>query len=153
MRNSSSSNSNPSGVQGICPSGWHVPSNAEVTQFKNYIMSQSSNICGSTSSNIAKSLASTSNWASTNVTCAIGNNLSSNNSSGFNVQPAGYIYDGGTNPEFRYFGSHSFIWTCTQYGSSTANYDLYMIYASAYIYADSYLTSTQPGSVRCVKNQ
>ena len=153
MRNASSSNSNPSGVQGICPSGWHVPSNAEVTQFKNYIMSQSSNICGSTSSNIAKSLASTSNWASTTATCAIGNNLSSNNSSGFNVQPAGYIYDGGTNPEFRYFGSHSFIWTCTQYGSSTANYDLYMVYASASIYADSYLTSTQAGSVRCVKNQ
>lgn len=29
MWNWSSSNTNPSGVQGICPTGWHVPSDAE----------------------------------------------------------------------------------------------------------------------------
>jgi uncharacterized protein (TIGR02145 family) len=29
MKGAASSNSNPSGVQGICPGGWHIPSNAE----------------------------------------------------------------------------------------------------------------------------
>ena len=29
MQNSSSSSANPSGVQGVCPNGWHVPSDAE----------------------------------------------------------------------------------------------------------------------------
>jgi len=29
MANSASSNTDPSGVQGICPIGWHIPSNAE----------------------------------------------------------------------------------------------------------------------------
>ncbi len=29
MANSASSNANPSGVRGICPQGWHIPSNAE----------------------------------------------------------------------------------------------------------------------------
>jgi uncharacterized protein (TIGR02145 family) len=29
MNNSASSTANPSGVQGVCPSGWHIPSDAE----------------------------------------------------------------------------------------------------------------------------
>jgi uncharacterized protein (TIGR02145 family) len=31
------SNENPSGVQGICPDGWHIPSNAEWEELHNYI--------------------------------------------------------------------------------------------------------------------
>ena len=40
MRNSSSSDANPSGVQGICPTGWHVPSDEEWKQLTNYVSSQ-----------------------------------------------------------------------------------------------------------------
>jgi len=29
MNGASSSDANPSGVQGVCPSGWHIPSDAE----------------------------------------------------------------------------------------------------------------------------
>lgn len=32
MKGSASSNSNPSGIQGVCPSGWHLPSNVEWNQ-------------------------------------------------------------------------------------------------------------------------
>ncbi len=39
MHGQNSSESNPSGVQGICPTGWHVPSNAEWTQLFEYIVS------------------------------------------------------------------------------------------------------------------
>jgi uncharacterized protein (TIGR02145 family) len=35
-----SSASNPSGVQGACPPGWHVPSDAEWDQLVNYVVSQ-----------------------------------------------------------------------------------------------------------------
>lgn len=35
MNGADASSSNPSGVQGICPNGWHVPSNAEWEQFYN----------------------------------------------------------------------------------------------------------------------
>lgn len=38
MHNSSASNANPSGVQGICPKGWHVPSNAEWIQLRDYLL-------------------------------------------------------------------------------------------------------------------
>jgi len=37
MNGASSSNSNPSGVQGICPDGWHVPSHHEWTQLEQFI--------------------------------------------------------------------------------------------------------------------
>lgn len=37
MGGSASSDQNPSGVQGVCPNGWHVPSDAEWTQLTDYI--------------------------------------------------------------------------------------------------------------------
>ena len=37
MNGESSSDSNPSGVQGVCPDGWHVPSDAEWTELSDYI--------------------------------------------------------------------------------------------------------------------
>lgn len=40
MNGASGSNSNPSGVQGICPTGWHVPSDAEWTQLVDYFVAQ-----------------------------------------------------------------------------------------------------------------
>jgi len=40
MNGESSSSGNPSGVQGICPDGWHVPSDAEWTELVNYVVSQ-----------------------------------------------------------------------------------------------------------------
>jgi hypothetical protein len=40
MAGSSSSNSNPSGVQGVCPPGWHMPSDNEWTQLVDYVISQ-----------------------------------------------------------------------------------------------------------------
>lgn len=38
MNGATSSNSNPSGVQGICPNGWHVPSEAEWTELTDFLI-------------------------------------------------------------------------------------------------------------------
>jgi uncharacterized protein (TIGR02145 family) len=35
MNNSASSTANPSGVQGVCPTGWHLPSRAELAVLGN----------------------------------------------------------------------------------------------------------------------
>jgi uncharacterized protein (TIGR02145 family)/uncharacterized repeat protein (TIGR02543 family) len=40
MNGAASSNTNPSGVQGICPTGWHLPSNVEWSQLVDYVVSQ-----------------------------------------------------------------------------------------------------------------
>lgn len=45
MCGESSSSSNPSGVQGICPNGWHIPSDDELYQLENYL---STSACNST---------------------------------------------------------------------------------------------------------
>ena len=44
MSNDTSSTELPSGVQGICPSGWHIPSNREWSVLVNYIDSATSGI-------------------------------------------------------------------------------------------------------------
>ena len=40
MNGEESSSANPSGVQGVCPAGWHLPSDAEWTQMLNYLMNE-----------------------------------------------------------------------------------------------------------------
>src|SRR4030042_875983 len=37
MNGAASSIANPSGVQGVCPTGWHLPSDAEWTQLTDYL--------------------------------------------------------------------------------------------------------------------
>ena len=37
MNGASGSTYNPSGVQGVCPKGWHLPSHAEWTELKDYL--------------------------------------------------------------------------------------------------------------------
>ena len=115
MGNNSSSSANPSGVQGICPIGWHVPSDAEWTQLTNYVSSQNQYLCNTNNTYIAKSLASTTGWNSSSTTCAIGNTPSNNNATGFNALPAGDYYSG-----YNDFGKYAIFWTATGGGGNGA---------------------------------
>jgi uncharacterized protein (TIGR02145 family) len=89
MNGTSSSTANPSGVQGICPNGWHLPSDSEWTQLTDYVSIHSAYLCNNDMSNIGKALAATTGWNSYATTCAIGNNSNTNNSTGFSALPAG----------------------------------------------------------------
>ena len=118
MHGAASSSANPSGVQGICPSGWHVPSDAEWTQLTSYVSSQSLYVCGSDNTDIAKALASTSGWNSGTNTCAVGNDQTSNNTTGFSAVPAGDC-DGSS---FYYAGYSAYFWSSTEFSSYGAYY-------------------------------
>ena len=96
MRGSASSSENPSGVQDVCPTGWHVPSDAEWTELTDYVSSQSEYACNGTSIYIAKALASTTGWNSFSSNCTVGNTPSDNNATGLGIVPAGY-YSGNYN--------------------------------------------------------
>ena len=115
MGGSSSSSVNPSGVQGICPVGWHVPSDAEWTQMTDYVSSQSQYVCGSDSTYVAKALASTTGWSSSPYTCAVGNNQSTNNETGFSAFPAGDFYNG-----YNYVETYANFWCATEYNNDGA---------------------------------
>ena len=111
MNGADFSNSYPSGVQGICPNGWHVPSAAEWEQFRNYVQSQEEFWCGNNSSYIAKALASTTGWNTASISCVVGNDTTSNNATGFTAMPAGCknSYYG----DFAAFGHYAVFWTST----------------------------------------
>ena len=91
MNGATSSNANPSGVQGICPPGWHVPSKAEWEQLLLYVSSQSQYVCGSNDANIDKALAATFGWArpEDEEPCSVSCYPLNNNATGFTALPAG----------------------------------------------------------------
>ena len=109
MHGASSSSASPSGVQGICPIGWHVPSDAEWRQLTDYVSSVSAYWCGGSSGNIAKALASTTSWGSYNVECTAGNDQSTNNATGFSALPAGNY-----NGYYGHFGYYAAFWSATE---------------------------------------
>ena len=123
MGNSSSSSANPSGVQGICPDGWHVPSDAEWTQLTNYVSSQSQYVCGGDNTYIAKALASTTGWNSNSNTCVVGNNPSANNATGFSALPAGWYYGHGC-----CLGDNVFFWSASE-GYYDWSYTIFCLYS------------------------
>ncbi|MBP5557952.1 MAG: T9SS type A sorting domain-containing protein [Bacteroidales bacterium] len=112
MRNESVTNDNPSGVQGICPTGWHVPSDAEWVQLINYLGHQDQYVCDNINTNVAKSLASTTGWSGGSDACAVGNTPANNNATNFSGMPAGYFYPTMSTDE-SYFGAIAVFWTTT----------------------------------------
>lgn len=111
----SSSSNNPSDVQGICPKGWHVPSDAEWTQLTDYVCNQSQYLCANNNTYIAKAFASTILWNNDPGTCTVGNTLSANNATGFSAFPAGFYYGNYIN-----LLNSSHFWSATQYDSDNA---------------------------------
>jgi uncharacterized protein (TIGR02145 family) len=145
MHGASSSTTNPSGVQGICPNGWHVPSDAEWTQLENSVSGNSLYVCGASSDNIAKALASASGWesSSSNI-CNVGNNQSSNNTTGFSAYPAG-IYG------YYNLGIATYFWSSTKNYNSGWCFFRALVNDSASMHRDS--SDMRYGlSVRCLRN-
>lgn len=147
MNGEPSSMANPSGVQGICPNGWHVPSDAEWSELTDYVRSQSGYLCGGKMNQIAKALASTNNWTTSNNSCRVGNNPSGNNATGFSAVPASAYSQGSF-----YSNSAAWFWSSTQtdYSSSSA-YGRELEHKNAYVSRNSY-PETQGLSVRCLRD-
>jgi uncharacterized protein (TIGR02145 family) len=148
MAYASSSEANPSGVQGICPYGWHVPSDDEWTELTNYVSSQSLYVCGDNTNYIAKVLASREGWHFySGEVCNVGNNPSTNNATGFSARPAGG-YISGSN--YGYFGDVTFFWSATQ-GNSDGAYSRFLFSTFAFVGRDNY-GKNRGYSVRCVRD-
>jgi uncharacterized protein (TIGR02145 family) len=130
-----------------CPDGWHLPSDAEWTTLTTYVSSQPEYLCNSLSGYIAKALAATTNWNSSSYTCDAGNNISTNNATGFSGLPGGSRYGSGS---FSYIGYNGFWWSATEY-SSTVAWRRSMFYNLSII--DRYIYSKECGfSVRCLRD-
>ena len=73
----------------IAPTGWRVPSYFDFLTLEEYLIENGYNYPDSVGNFIGKSLSSTTMWESDKIAGNIGNDLSSNNYSGFNAQPVG----------------------------------------------------------------
>lgn len=96
MNEASSSSSIPSEVRGVCPTGWHVPSDAEWQVMVDYLIANGYNYDGSTTGNkIGKSLASTNFWLGSDGVGTVGRSDFSEirNKTGFSAVPAGVRWD------------------------------------------------------------
>ena len=149
MRGAASSTANPSDVQGICPTGWHVPSDAEWTQLTDYVGGRSEYICGGNTANIAKALASELGWSSYSGACYPGDqSVTGNNATGFSAVPAGYCYGS----SFDGADIHADFWSSSQYESgSNGAYYRYLYCGSTYVSWGT--TDKFDGfSVRCLRD-
>ena len=154
MHSAPSSNTNPSGVQGICPTGWHVPSNAEWTQLTDYVSSQSQYCYDGNSLQIAKALSSNTEWIIEDEYIyegAVCIDQLRNNATGFSALPAGgaalYYYDCTYN-----FGISASFWSATEKESAYA-YIRFLVANSSEVGGEDYDYNKYVAlSVRCVKN-
>ena len=146
MNNASSNNNTPSGVQGICPNGWHLPSNNEWTIMLNFVSNQASYMCNNNNTYVATALAAKTTWETNNSTCNVGWSMSTNNDTRFTAIPSGY-WEGsytGVNTQARY-------WTTTQYNGDNAYYR--GIYNNWSTVDNSYFSKTRGLSVRCLRDE
>ncbi|MFH0756239.1 MAG: FISUMP domain-containing protein [Bacteroidota bacterium] len=141
MNGAAGSITNPSGIQGVCPDGWHLPSNSEWMDLEIYLgltesvvedLQREETVVGGKMKEEG-----TSHWNSPNT--------GATNSSGFSALPAGYMGNGG--PEE--IGKTTRFWSASEFNNSyawirTLNFDHASVSLNEY---DKY----QGISVRCVQ--
>ena len=109
MYGSEGSDKNPSGVQGVCPDGWHLPSDSEWKQLEMFLgMSQEEadeeDWRGTTVGGKMKQ-EGTQHWGSPNT--------GATNESGFNAVPSGFRHGPG---EFMSMGISARFWSASENG-------------------------------------
>jgi uncharacterized protein (TIGR02145 family) len=150
MRDHVTSEEVPSGVQGICPDGWHLPSNYEWMDLEDAVGYNEALRCGTDVNYVAKAMASREGW-NTNVEdtpqpCSILEDVSANNKTGMNVLPAGLCFMG-----FYGYGTEAGFWTASDGSPESAPIHRYY---GANATVEINCTPKEAGaSVRCVKNE
>jgi len=125
MNGAASSNAVPSGVQGVCPEDWHLPSYEEWTTLVDY--------AGGPSTAGAK-LKSTDGWR---------NNGNGTDDYRFSALPGGSIHE--------HIGDGGYWWSATEDASVSRAYSRQMDYHNEFV-KGSNPVKTNLLSVRCVKN-
>jgi uncharacterized protein (TIGR02145 family) len=145
MDGEASSSANPSGVQGVCPTGWHLPSDDEWKELEMALgMSQAeADDTGLRGTNEGSKLAGNASlWNSGDL-----ENNAEFGSSGFTALPGGSRYVGGN---FDFVGYYGLWWSATEDSTSGA-WDRLLHYYHSYVYR-SYANKELGFSVRCLRD-
>ena len=133
MNGSSSSSTNPSGVQGVCPTDWHVPSHAEWAELIDYLGGTS--VAGGKMKETG-----TVYWNSPNA--------GATNESGFTALPGGYRRANGS---YDFLGEYAYFSSATQFNLPQAWYRI-LEYTSTEVYFHHSENKPSGFSVRCVQD-
>ena len=118
--------------RGVCPTGWHLPSNAEWTTLTDFVGG---------SSTAGTKLKATSGWNDYNGS---GNGT---DEFGFSALPGGYGYSGGY---FNYAGNYGYWWSASENNSNSAYYrNVYYSIEDVYYYGND---KSRLYSVRCLQD-
>jgi uncharacterized protein (TIGR02145 family) len=132
MNGALSNEGNPSGVQGVCPTGWHLPSMAELSELEAYVGGY-----GVAGGKLKE--AGLSHWISPNT--------GATDEFDFRALPAGYRHPTSV---FSVLGEWGYLWSTSQFDSEIA-YGKQFNNASTEFFG--YIYHKDWGfSVRCVKN-
>jgi uncharacterized protein (TIGR02145 family) len=121
--------------RGICPSGWHLPSDAEWAALTDFV-----------GSSAGSKLKSTSGWYDCGPSDS-GSSYLCEDEFGFSALPGGFGFSGGDFGSAGYYGDW---WSATENDASYA-YGRYMYYNYANV-GRSYVSKTSLFSVRCVQD-
>jgi uncharacterized protein (TIGR02145 family) len=139
----------------LAPEGWHVPTDSEWTELENYLIANGYNSDGTKEGNkIAKSLIAKMALKIANDSSIVGNDLSTNNHSGFSALLGGSRYIDGT---FFYLDKYGYWWSASEGGMSYAEdgtsyaWSRYLVYNNIDLIRSS-LNECHGSAVRLLKD-
>lgn len=134
MAGSASSNDNPSGVKGVCPTGWHLPSRAEWSQLFTYL--------GGIDAGGKLKETGTMHWNSPNT--------GATNETGFTALPGGTRSD--ISSTFLGIGNTGTWWSATETSPGSTNADTRFLSYNSSNFSFSNDLKGVGYSVRCIKD-
>jgi uncharacterized protein (TIGR02145 family) len=145
VNGTAASNSVPSGVQGVCPKGWHLPSDAEWQILEKELGMSDADLVKEypalrSSGSVAKKLKSPVGWDDDDI--FIGQ-------SGFNALPGGQIYNG---VGFG-FNTHAFFWTTPVSNDNKESIRMVSVFTNLPgVHRWTVVYQPRAASIRCVKD-
>lgn len=134
------------GGKNVCPTGWHVPNDAEWVSLTDYLTNNGYGYMGS-GTDIAKSMAANSGWKTYLLSGSVGNNQATNNKSGFTAMPGGYRFDFGG---YYNGGDRGCWWSSTELPAGKGRF-IWIDYNMVSVTSHSY-GKLSGQSVRCLKD-
>ena len=149
MKDSKTSEANPSGVRSLCPEGWHIPSLAEFQQLKDAINTPENQCEGDNST--VKAICSNTGWMKSEGKCLPGfEQETANNATGFSAMPAGKY----TNGRYLQFSQGASFWTSSYWDipKQPIQSHIYQGINFLYVGQDDTANEADAMSVRCLRD-
>ena len=135
MNGAASSATNPSGVQGPCPTGWHLPSLDEFAELQD---------------TLGGYFVAGGKLKDTNTEFWNSPNEGATNETGFSARGTGNYNDNGLVYQVNY---GAYFWTATESSTSTLNQYVFRVFSDGTYFASYPLDKLSGSTIRCVKNE